>query len=272
MKILKTASAILCFAAMTTIYSSAALAQTEQGDYNHKTTVTFSGPVEIPGVHLKGYSVLPAGTYVFKLANSTVDRHIVQIYTADEKKVLATIMAIPNTRLKRTDNTVITFKERPNGEPQALRAWFYPTAAWGDEFVYSKSKAKEIATATSTPVLYNNNDDTVAEVTEPIQTPTAPEVAEMNSAPVASYTATGDEADLSQEVTAPAPVNTDVASTITTTDTNTATVAPTPAPTPEPSPIPAELPQTASPLGLIMLGGLWALGGALAIRSIRQRC
>ncbi len=182
MKILKTASAILCFAATTTFFSSAAMAQFEQGDYNHKTTVTLSGPVEIPGVHVKGYSVLPAGTYVFKLVNSTVDRHIVQIMDANESKVFATIMAIPNVRIKRSDNTVITFKERPNGEPPALRAWFYPGAAWGDEFVYSKSKAKEIAMATSTPVLYNNTEDTAAEVTEPIQTPTAPEVAQMNSA------------------------------------------------------------------------------------------
>jgi hypothetical protein len=268
MKILKTASAILCFAALA-IYSSVAMAQYEQGDYNHKTTVTLSGPVEIPGVHVKGYSVLPAGTYVFKLVNSTVDRHIVQIMDANESKVFATIMAIPNVRIKRSDNTVITFKERPNGEPPALRAWFYPGAAWGDEFVYSKSKAKEIAMATSTPVLYNNTEDTAAEVTEPIQTPTAPEVAQMNSAPVAAYSQAGDEVDLSQEVTL--PPSTDVAST-TTTDTSAAVTPPPPAPTPEPAPAPAELPQTASPLGLIMLGGLWALGGALGVRSIRQRC
>ncbi len=273
MKILKQASAILCFTAMTTIFSSVATAQFEQGDYNHKTTVTFSSPVEIPGLHLKGYSVLPAGTYVFKLANSTVNRHVVQIFTADESKVLATILAIPNTRLKRVDNTVITFKERPNGEPPALRAWFYPDAVWGDEFVYPKKKAKEIATATNTPVLYNNNEETAAEVTEPIQTPTAPQIAEMNSAPVASYTATGDEADLSQEVTAPEPT-TDVATT-TTTSTDTAATAPAPvqmAPAPTPEPAPAELPQTGSPLGLIMLGGLWALGGALGVRTLRQRC
>ena len=30
-------------------------------DWNKKTTVTFSGPIEIPGVHLQGWGVLPAG-------------------------------------------------------------------------------------------------------------------------------------------------------------------------------------------------------------------
>ena len=48
-------------------------------DWNRKTVVTFSGPVEIPGVHLQGWGVLPAGSYVFKILDSQSDRHIVQI-------------------------------------------------------------------------------------------------------------------------------------------------------------------------------------------------
>src|SRR5271169_6623677 len=83
---------------------------------NAKTVVTFSGPVEIPGVHLKGWGVLPAGTYVFKLLDSKSDRHIVQIFSKDELTVYATILAIPNYRLQATDQTVITFRERPLGQ------------------------------------------------------------------------------------------------------------------------------------------------------------
>jgi hypothetical protein len=48
--------------------------------WDKKTIVTFSDSVEIPG------QVLPAGTYVFKLANSISDRHIVQIWTGDEAR------------------------------------------------------------------------------------------------------------------------------------------------------------------------------------------
>ena len=91
-------------------------------EHNKKTTMKFSGPVEIPGVHLKGWGVLPAGTYVFKLVDSQSNRHIVQIFNADETVVYATILAIPNYRLKATDKTVITFRERPDGQPEALRA------------------------------------------------------------------------------------------------------------------------------------------------------
>src|SRR5512133_2052758 len=42
-------------------------------DWNRKTTVTFSAPVEVPGV---GAQVLPAGIYVFKILDSMSDRHI----------------------------------------------------------------------------------------------------------------------------------------------------------------------------------------------------
>jgi hypothetical protein len=51
--------------------------------------------VEIPGVHLKGWAVLPAGTYVFKILDSTSDRHIVQIFNKEETEIYATILANP---------------------------------------------------------------------------------------------------------------------------------------------------------------------------------
>jgi len=263
MKSLKLASAIFCITAMTTVFSLAVKAQLfQQGDANKKTTVTFSDPVEIPGVHLKGYATLPAGTYVFKLVDSQFNRHIVQILSADEGKVYATILAIPNTRVKRTDNTVITFKERASGEPPALRAWFYAGASWGDEFVYPKSRAKELAKTSETPVLYNTTEDTAAEVSEPIEAPTAPAIAQMDAAPLMAVNTAGEDVELSQAVTPPAPE--DVQSPAT----------PTPAPAPTvastSTSAPAELPQTASDLSVMMLGGLLALGGAFSIRMMQR--
>src|ERR1051326_3848211 len=78
--------------------SSVASAQS----WNKRTVVTFSGPVEIPGV---GAQVLPAGTYVFKLLDSQSDRHIVQVFNKNETHIYATILAIPNWRLQPTDKT-----------------------------------------------------------------------------------------------------------------------------------------------------------------------
>jgi hypothetical protein len=127
------AVSVLGFAAV----SMAHAAQTR----DNRTTLTFSQPVEIPG------HVLPAGTYVFRLADSLSDRHIVQVFDADGSRVIATILAIADYRLTATDKTVITFSEVPRGSPEAIRAWFYPGNNFGQEFVYPKRRAVELAVA-----------------------------------------------------------------------------------------------------------------------------
>ena len=92
MSILKRATTtVFCLAFMGVVFSPAASASA----WNRKTTMTFSGPVEIPGVHLKGWAVLPAGTYVFKIMDSNSNRHIVQIFNADETQIYATISGHP---------------------------------------------------------------------------------------------------------------------------------------------------------------------------------
>ena len=110
--------------------------------WNKKTFLTFSGPVQVPGV------TLPAGTYTFKLADLTGNRHVVQIFDKDEKKIYTTILAIPDQRLEPSDKPVVLFSERPAGTPQAIKAWFYPGETIGNEFVYPKSQAIRIAKAT----------------------------------------------------------------------------------------------------------------------------
>src|SRR6202142_3660112 len=169
--------------------------------WDKRTTITFSGPVEIPGVHLKGYGVLPAGTYIFKVLDSGSDRHIVQISSKDELTVYATILAIPNLRLKATDKTVMTFRERPAGEPEALRAWFYPGKSWGEEFVYHKSVAIELAKSESTTVLSTPADIPVE--VETIQAVDEPIIAQLREAPVQAIQPTGVEVELAQVVTPP---------------------------------------------------------------------
>jgi hypothetical protein len=238
MKLFTAATTVCCMALMGAVLAPAARAD----DWNRKTVVTFSGPVEIPGVHLSGWGVLPAGTYVFKIMDSQSDRHIVQIFNQDETTVYATILAIPNYRLKATDKTVITFRERPAGEPEALRAWFYPGKNWGEEFVYPKSKALVLAKTTNTPVLFTPAELPV-EVAEPIKSLDAPVLVEMRRAPVMAIQPTGDEVQLAQVVTPP-PAIAEVAE--------------------------KTLPATASSLPLIGLLGLLALGAAFALRTAER--
>lgn len=251
MKFFKAAAAVFSIALLGAMFSPSLQADV----WNKKTVVTFSGPVEIPGVHLAGWGVLPAGTYVFKIMDSLSNRHIVQISSEDEKTVYATILAIPNYRLKATDKTVITFRERPAGQPEALRAWFYPGSNSGEEFVYPKAKAIELAKATNLPVLYTPAE-LPYEVAEPAQVVAAPVMQEMRRAPVMAVTPSGEDVELAQVVTPPPPEQQAV-------------------PPPERQQVAQArepmLPDTASTLPLIALFGLLALGGAFAVRAASNR-
>src|SRR5579884_1353684 len=221
-------------------------------DWDRRTVITFTKPVEIPGVHLAGFGVLPPGTYVFKILDSESDRHIVQIFNKDESIVYATILAIPNYRLQATDKTVITFAERPADQPEALRAWFYPGRNWGEEFVYPKAKAIELAKVANTPVLFTPVEMPL-EVAQPIKSAGDPSVMELKRAPIMAIKPTGEEVQIAEVVTPP-PAE--------------AQVAAAPA-----APVEAEktLPATASPLPLIGLFGLFALSAAFVVRKSAKR-
>lgn len=228
MKSTKTLATIFCLA----VLCAAAVTAARADDWNRKTVITFSGPVEVPGV---GAQILPAGTYVFKILDSQSDRHIVQVFDKDETHVFTTILAIPNYRLKATDKTVITFRERPAGQPEALRAWFYPGRTWGEEFVYAKTRAIELAKEQNEPVL-----------STPIELASAP-IEALKTAPVEAVAPTGEPVELANVVETPPA------------DAEPVEVAA------------AALPKTASPLPMIALLGLLALGGGFALSLASKR-
>ena len=210
-----------------------------------KTIVTFSNPFEIPGV---GAQVLPAGKYVFKLLDSSSNRNIVQIFNKDQTHVYATILAIPNFRLQATDKTVITFGERAAGTPEAIRAWFYPGANWGQEFVYPKTRAIELAKITHQPVLAMPAE-LAPNLTKPAKSVDEPPVVALKEAPVTAVKPTGDEVAITEVIELP-PMQT--ASAL----------------KPE---VAGRLPNTASPLPLLGLIGLLSLGAGFALSVIRKR-
>ena len=233
MKRVKLGAIIFAVCLMASAITQRANAQT----YNKKTVVTFNKPVEIPGV---GAQVLPAGTYVFKLVDSLGNRDIVQVFSKDETHVYATILAIANYRLKPTSETVIRFKERTVGSPEAIKAWFYPGDNFGQEFVYPKARALEIAKEANEPVL-TMPTELAAELTPPpaAQSQVPPE--ELKQAPIAAVEPSGREIEIAQ-VTEPVQVASA-----------------------------RDLPRTASSLPLIGLVGLISLGAALAISVASKR-
>jgi len=230
---------IFCLALM----ASAFAADAKAGEWDNKTKVTFNAPVEIPGV---GAQVLPAGTYIFKLLDSPSDRHIVQILNERQDRVFSTILAIPNYRLKATDKTVITFRERASGQPEALRAWFYPGRRWGQEFVYPKARAIELAKQTNQPVLAMPTE-LAPYLVEPVKSTAEPPAIALIQAPVEAVQPTGEVVAMT-EVVEPPPVE----------------IAAVQSREPY-------LPQTASPLPLLGFIGMLAIAAGFGLSLISRR-
>jgi hypothetical protein len=236
MNILKTSLVVLALTLFGAMFASGVHAD----DWNKKTVLTFSQPVEIPG------QILPAGTYTFKIDSSPSDRHIVEICNADGTQIIATVLAINNWRLQPTGDTVVKFAERSGDNPEAVKAWFFPGDNFGQEFVYPRARAMELAVVTKEPIPALGADTTPADLT------TAPIVAitpEQKEVPVAEVIAVTQP--VAQE---PAPV-----------------VAQSPAPVvaQDTTPLVAEnttLPKTASMVPLVALLGLASLGLAFVIK------
>jgi hypothetical protein len=232
------------------------LAPTAKADeWDKKTILTVNEAIQLPNVTLQ------PGTYTFKLLDSQADRHIVQVFD-NNNHILATILAIPNYRLRPTGKSTFSFWEVPAGQAPALRAWFYPGDNFGQEFAYPKDMSAQIAssakmavpttTAQSTedlktaPVTATNENGTSSNLDQSAYTKTETTVAEVAPAP-----APAPEAAPVAPAPAPAPVEA------------------SPAPEPQPAPVPAELPHTASSVPLIGLIGLVSMVGFFALRSNR---
>lgn len=219
MKIGKAILVVLTLTVFGVLFASGVRAD----DWNKKTVMTFSQPVEIPG------QILPAGTYVIQLVDLAGDRHIVRFFAADGIKVIATVLAINNWRLHPTGETVVKFAERSGDNPEALKAWFYPGDNFGQEFVYPKHRAIELAVTAKEPI--------------PALVDETP--ADLKTAPIVAVTPEQKEVPVAEaiETTPPAAETT--------------------------QPVVAQnerLPKTASMIPLIALLGLTSLGCALAIK------
>lgn len=98
-----------------------------------KTIVTVNQPIQVPG------KVLPVGTYVIKLLDSN-DPTLVGIFSEDGSHLITRVQGIPNVRTETPDKAILQLEERPSGQPEALKAWFYPGDNSGVEFVYPTQK------------------------------------------------------------------------------------------------------------------------------------
>jgi len=247
-----------------------------------KTVITTKETLMVPG------KVLPPGTYVMKLSDSSSNRHIVMIYNEKQDQLQTMFIAFPNYKLRQTSGTTLTFWETPAGSPRAVRAWFWPGDTSGQEFAYPKQMAETLARENNNakvPSYDAANDTTLTESQlaelKVSDIPETDSTAATHPAETSSNSVNTPE-PVRQETAAirtPEPVVTQSAQTTTAQTTNDTLLAQN---TPAPSVIndnssantttattPSELPQTASPLSWVLLTGLASFATAITMRQLR---
>ena len=258
---------LLGLALIQSVWSQAMRAQDNFRDKATKVTVT--EPMQVPG------TVLAPGEYVFRLNDSNANRHIVQIFDKDETKLITTIQAIPNARLTPTDQGIMTYEERPIGQPVALEAWFYSGETLGQQFVYPKSKAEELSRLNRVQVPSTGTEHVYSG--EVAETPVAAQDRSTSSrAPEPTYSASAGSNVTSQAPVTPTPATSQygTATTVPARQEPGAVANPTPVPArqganPNVSPdTGAKLPNTASLLPLVGLLGSLLIGVALLLKLL----
>jgi hypothetical protein len=124
-----------------------------------RTLFTFSGPVTLPGV------TLPAGQYLFRLADANSSSKVVQVLNADGTKPYGLFFTIAAERLEPASSPEVRFMETASGTPAAIRTWWYPGERSGYEFIFPKEQARRLAMGASQPVLTTDAQTTTTEQT-----------------------------------------------------------------------------------------------------------
>jgi len=126
---------LIAFAIASVLFLEVA-ARADEADQS--TKITFTHAIEIPG------QILPAGTYLFKLADPN-DLDLVRIFNSEGTRLYATLQTVTAERSKPTGDTVVVLAEQPDGRPETLVKWFYPGNTSGHELVYSKQEEQQLA-------------------------------------------------------------------------------------------------------------------------------
>jgi len=252
-------------AAFTAAFLTVAInVSAQDSNINQRTFLTFSGPVQMPGV------TLPAGKYVFRLADTSL-HNVMQVFDGEEKDIIGQWFFIPRNRTTEDAHAangkpVVVFLEVPEGVTPAVKYYFYPTDLTGKELIYPKDQALKLAAASKQPVLATDSD--VTKGGEAHVFTVDPNGAE--AAYDANATANQNQQTAASAPAAPVAANrpTDLGADRDRTAIGTSGAADqNPAPRQQAS---SELPTTASPLQLIGLLGLMALAGGFGLRLARS--
>jgi hypothetical protein len=114
---------------------------------DRRTVFTFSGPVALPGV------TLPAGQYLFRLADPATSGNVLQVLSGDGRTPYGLFFTLSAERPEPASTPEVRFMETAAGMPAAIKTWWYPGDRRGFELVYPKEQARRLAQGASQPVL-----------------------------------------------------------------------------------------------------------------------
>jgi hypothetical protein len=234
-----------------------------------RTLFTFSGPITLPGV------TLPAGQYLFRLADPNSSSKVVQVLNAEGTKPYGLFFTLSAERFEPASTPEVRFMETASGTPAAIRTWWYPGERTGYEFIYPKEQARRLAMAASQPVLTTDARTTTTEQTNTAdlsRVASGGQETDVNAsaAPIAA-TPTGNTQEgqiASSSLSIPTPSIPAVGSAPVT---QTASAQTASSQSSAAQSTRTQLPRTATQLPLVAMVGTFALGSAAALWYWRTR-
>lgn len=142
-----------------TVFACLLAAPVSAQPLDKRTLFTISGPITLPGI------TLPAGQYLFRLADPNSSSKVVQVLNADGTKPYGMFFTIAAERFEPASTPEIRFMETASGTPPAIKTWWYPGERTGYEFIYPKEQARRLAMGASQPVLTTQAQTTMTEQT-----------------------------------------------------------------------------------------------------------
>jgi|KBSSwiStaDraftv2_1062776.scaffolds.fasta_scaffold373217_2 hypothetical protein len=150
---------IFGLACAVTVFACLMAAPVSAQPLDKRTLFTFSAPVTLPGV------TLPAGQYLFRLADPDSSSKVVQVLDAKGTKPYGLFFTIAAERLEPASTPEVRFMETAAGTPAAIKTWWYPGESRGYEFIFPREQARRLAVAASQPVLTTDAQTTTTEQT-----------------------------------------------------------------------------------------------------------
>ena len=270
----------VCLACSVAVFVCLVAAPVSAQPFDKRTLFTFSGPVALPGV------TLPAGRYLFRLADSNSSSNVVEVLNADGTKPYGLFFTIAAERPEPASSPEVRFMETASGMPAAIRTWWYPGERRGYEFIFPKEQARRLAKGASQPVLTTDAQTTTTEQTNTAELSRVgssgqeTDVSASAAPTAATPTGTTQEGTIASSSLSiatpsiPASANTPVATSTASAQTSTSGTASTPtrsAQTGSARAARTELPRTASQLPLVAMVGTVALLSAASLQYWRPR-